>query len=259
MLDRYRKPGGFVQLLALIETCHQPKQEKLLEIIAQEDRRWSETVRSKMLSIDRIYSWDDQALAEIFGTLQDLTVAVALHAATPELKSRVTGFFTHGRIRKIEDLLGTKGPTAAEIAATHMKIVESVRKMESDGFIRFEKIDPSLVISDDIDDDLSHPPVPGETVPLKSVSGATKPAGTASSRVLHSYSPLSEHLAAQNETSGQSTPAYTPNQSSDVNESRLMEIQTLKKRVAEMSKENAVLRHELSIARSKLDQIKKIA
>jgi regulator of replication initiation timing len=38
-----------------------------------------------------------------------------------------------------------------------------------------------------------------------------------------------------------------------------MEIQALKKRVAELSKENAVLRHELSLARNKLDQIKKIA
>ncbi|HVK61194.1 MAG TPA: hypothetical protein VM432_06570, partial [Bdellovibrionales bacterium] len=42
-------------------------------------------------------------------------------------------------------------------------------------------------------------------------------------------------------------------------ETRIVEIQTLKKRVAELSKETAVLRHELSIARGKLDQIKKIA
>jgi len=271
MLDRYRKPGGFVQLLALIETCHQPKQEKLLEIIAQEDARWSETVRSKMLSIDRIYSWNDETLAEIFGTLQDLTVAVALSVATPELKSRITGFFSHGRIRKIEDLLTSKGPTPAEIAATHMKIVESVRKMESDGFLRFEKVDPLLVVGDDIDDVLSHPPIAAETAPLKklaSVGVKTPQPGATSNRVLHAYSHMSEHMAAAQvdamggvSPSAQAQPAqHAPSSGGDHHhESRLMEIQTLKKRVADLSKENATLRHELSIAKSKLDQIKKIA
>jgi hypothetical protein len=267
MLDRYRKPGGFVQLLALIETCHQSKQEKLLEVIAQEDRRWSETVRAKMLSIERIYAWSDETLAEVFGTLQDLTVAVALSVADPTFKARITGFFSHGRIRKIDELVSSKGPTPAEVSATHMKIVEAVRKMGSDGFLRFENIDPNLVINEDIDDYLSHPPLPGENAPLKKATShaqvSTHPQAQSQSptrpRVLHSYSPLSEHVAAQVEPSGNVVVATTQVPSSEPNESRLMEIQNLKKRVADLSKENATLRHELSMAKSKLDQIKKIA
>lgn len=261
MLDRYRKPGGFVQLLALIETCHQTKQEKLLEIIAQEDVRWSDTVRAKMLSIDRIYSWNNETLAEIFGTLQDLTVAVALSAAAPEFKTRVTGFFTNGRIRKIEDLLTSKGPTPAEVAATHMKIVETVRKMGSDGFLRFEKIDPMLVVGDDIDETLSHAPMAGDSSKKATPSKTPQP-GSTSNRLLHAYSHMSEHMAAAqvDAMGGVSPGVQQPAQhGGDSNESRLMELQTLKKRVADLSKENATLRHELSLAKSKLDQIKKIA
>ncbi len=265
MLDRYRKPGGFVQLLALIETCSQTKQEKLLEVISQEDLRWSETVRAKMLSIDRIYAWDDHTLAEVFGTLQDLTVAVALHSAPVDFKKRITGFFSQGRVRKIDDLVGSMGPTPAEVAAIHMKIIESVRKMGSDGVLRFDAIDPKLVITDGIDADLATPPIPGHPAPLKVINRPTAAEPqTGNSRVLHSYSRLVEHVAAKAEpvvdASGKSSSTNPSNQTSvETAESRLMEIQTLKRRVAEMSKENAVLRHELSIVRAKLDQIKKIA
>jgi hypothetical protein len=125
-------------------------------------------------------------------------------------------------------------------------------------------IDPKLVIRDDIDTELSHAPIPGQAPQLKVVSRTTTaPADpqAASTRVLHSYSPLAEHVAARTDTDNESIVASNPSTSSSAQsaESCLMEIQTLKRRVAEMSKENAVLRHELSLVRSKLDQIKKIA
>lgn len=263
MLDRYRKPGGFAQLLALIETCTEAKQIKLLDIIAQEDRRWSETVRAKMLSIDRIYAWQDDVLAEIFGSLQDLTVSVAFHGANDTMKNRIRGFSTHARMRKIEDLKSSNGPTPAEIVATHMKIVECVRKMGSDGFLRFEKIDPTLVIGEAIDDMLSGPAPKLEPVSSRqAVPQSQSPVpGQPQPRVLHSYSPLAEHVAARTESETHA-PAYMPSHAKSdgsANESRLAELHQLKQRVADLSKENATLRHELSIAKSKLDQIKKIA
>jgi hypothetical protein len=74
---------------------------------------------------------------------------------------------------------------------------------------------------------------------------------------------LSEHVGAQVEAGGNmavSTTAQSAvHHSTDSGESRLVELQNLKKRVADLSKENATLRHELSMAKSKLDQIKKIA
>lgn len=236
MLDRYKKPGGFVQLLALVETCGQAKQDKFIEIISKEDSHWAEAIKQKMLSIDRIYSWKDEQLAEIFGTLQDLTVAVALYAADEPLKARINGYFSHGRKRKIDDLFGSNKPSQPEIAATHMKIIESVRKMEQDGFLRFEKFDADLEVSEDIEDHLA------------------KRAAMAPEIVTHAFAGL--------EVDGFEVPrqdSHQPPAQGEVVESRVMEIQALKKRVAELSKETAMLRHELSLAKSKLDQIRKIA
>ena len=242
MIDRYRKTGGFVQLVALVETCPTSKQEKFLDIIRGEDPRWAKAVRSKLLSMERIYSWSDDTLAEIFGTLQDLTVAVALHAAEEPMRQRITSYFTHGRKRKIDDLFGTQMPSQQEIAATHMKIIESVRKMEQDGSIRFENFDPSLVIEDEVEANLAKQPMPHDS--HDSGGSSVDFNGFEVDTGIHRQFEVISTPAASHESS---------------NDSRVMEIQALKKRVAEMSKENAVLRHELSIARSKLDQIKKIA
>jgi flagellar motor switch protein FliG len=234
MLDRYKKPGGFVQLLALVETCGQAKQEKFLEIISKEDSHWADAIKKKMLSIERIYSWPDEQLAEIFGTLQDLTVAVALYAANDSIRNRINGYFSHGRKRKIDDLFGTSKPSAPEIAATHMKIIESVRKMEQDGFLRLEKFDADLEVAEDIEERLAKAAAMAPEIVSLNFGGFDQEPSTESSK----------------------TDAPSSNEGS---ESRIMEIQSLKKRVAELSKESAMLRHELSLARAKLDQIKKIA
>ena len=241
MLDRYRKTGGFVQLVSLVETCPPAKQEKFLEIIRGEDPRWAEAVRNKILTIERIYGWNNDTLNEIFGTLQDLTVAVALHACNEEMRARINGFFSHGRRRKIEDLFSTNQPSAQEIAAMHMKIIESVRKMDIEGTIRFEKFDPPMEIDEDIEDKIAKAP---------------RPEGASTGSNVLNFGSFDVDTSVPDAATGSSA---SPATGAGGDESRIMEIQALKKRVAELSKENAVIRHELSVVKSKLDQIKKIA
>ena len=64
MIDRYRKKGGFVQLLNLIETMGKDKQEKFLKMIGDESPNWSVEIRKRLLSIDKILSWNPSYLAE---------------------------------------------------------------------------------------------------------------------------------------------------------------------------------------------------
>ncbi len=248
MLDRYRKPGGFFQLLSLIETCGPAKQEKFLEIIRAEDARWADAVKTKMLDISRIYSWPDETLAEIVGTLQDLTLAIALHAAPEALKTRINGMLTHGRRRKIDDLHGSNNPSSGELAATHLKIIETVRKMAHDGFIRFEKIDPSLHLDEKTEDALIRPP---SLVPLCSASTTS----ISSSDFKIEYEPSGGNTEAPSVDSNEKG----SEKNSENPAAQTAELSTLRKKVTDLSKEVAVLRHELSIARTKLEQIKKIA
>lgn len=243
MLDRYRRKGGFVQLLMLLETCDPAKQDKFLDIIRMEDSRWADAISSRMLDIPRVYSWNDETLREIVGILHDITLATALHGANEETRIRLLEFLSHGRRRKIEDLYESSRPTSAEIASTHVKILETVRKMASDGHLRFEKLDPSLVIEDEIEEKLAKSAALFDGLSLDEAHGPAALAQQEAVSISHAATPASPHPAANSEHG----------------ESRLMELQALKKRVADLSKENAMLRHELSMLKSKLDQIRKIA
>ena len=240
MLDRYRKSGGFVQLLTLLETCGPTKKENFLKIISGESQRWADTLRSKMLDVNRIYSWNDETFLEILGTLQDLTIAIALIAGDDALRTRVLALLPHGRRRKIEELMSINKPTPGEIATMHMKMIETVRKMANDGSLRFDKFDQALAIEDDIEVKLNKAAMDDVTVI------------TSSSAFSIEYE----------NGEGTNTAITTPDLgsgSTGMSDEAKMEISGLRKKLADAAKENAILRHELNVAKTKLEQIKKIA
>ena len=99
MLSRYRKSGGFVQILQLIETCGKKKQDNFLRMIEEEDPKWAEALQEKMLTMDKILDWDDNTVAEIFSRVQEMTLATAAHGFTPEQYEKVTKMFSHSQKR----------------------------------------------------------------------------------------------------------------------------------------------------------------
>ncbi len=152
MLSRYRKSGGFKQLLMLIETCGKQKQENFLKLIEAEDAKWAEAVKTKMLSIPKILAWDAEVLAEIFSRVQELTLATAMHGFTEEEWKKISSTFSHSQIRKLEDLKSEKEPNPAEITAAYLKILTDVRQLIADGHIRIEKFAPELVVEEGIEE-----------------------------------------------------------------------------------------------------------
>lgn len=154
MIDRYKKKGGFIQLLNLMETCGTQKQEKFLKMIEEEDLSWGEAVKTKMLSVKRIFSWDDNTVAEIIGTLNDMTVSLTIFGVEPEIKEKILKTLNHSRKRKIEEDMAERKPTPAEISTAFVQVLTQVRKMVSDGFLYLEKIDPVLVVNSEFEDQL---------------------------------------------------------------------------------------------------------
>lgn len=154
MLERYKKKGGFLQLLILMETCGPQKQEKFLKMIEDEDSNWAEAVKTKMLSVKKIFSWDDNSIAEITGTLNDMTIAIATFGLDAESKERVLKTLNHSRRRKIEEDIGGRKPDIAEISTAYMHILTHVRKMVSDGFLHLDRIDSTLLVNSEFEDKL---------------------------------------------------------------------------------------------------------
>lgn len=229
MLDRYRKSGGFIQLLNLLETCGQQKQEKFMQMIREEDARWAEALEKKMISIKKVFSWREEALAEIAGQLNDLTLAVALHGLEQGDRDKLMRTFSHLQKHKIEDLSKSKQPTPGEISTIMAKLLTEVRRMITDGKLRMDKVDPELVIDDDIEELLE------------------RQANAAEAEAVEAAIEINMPELAHTGTDANASPATRE------------EILALKKKVATLGQENSVLKVEVTKLKNKIDQIKKLA
>ena len=152
MLDRYKKKSGFSQLLALIETSGKQKQDQFLNLIAQENQAWEKAIRSKMLSAEVIFGWPQENLSEILSRLQPLTLAMALHGNPQEKNDKIMACLPNATRRKIFEMMSEKVPSPAEKSTCLMKVVTEVREFIKQGIVKLEKIDPSLVVAENIED-----------------------------------------------------------------------------------------------------------
>lgn len=151
-LLRYRKPGGFRQLVSLIETFGPQKKEKFLEMIEAESPAWASALRGKMLTVDRIFGWPDEAVERVFKRLPAKSLAYVLDSMKPEQKAKVAGKMSQSEMRRMDDVMSESKPKPEEVASIWVKVVEYARQMLVDGELRLDKLnDPELLIPEDIE------------------------------------------------------------------------------------------------------------
>lgn len=224
MLDRYKKKGGFAQLLQLLETSPVAKREQFLGLIAGESPRWEEALRRRILTINRVYSWDPQYLVEIFSRVPPLTLASSLHGNPPEQVESVLSCLPPISKRKIQSMMEEIQPTAAEKSTSIFKLLSEVRGFISQGIIRLEKVDPDFLIPENIEETLN---MSGGSVSKAELESAIK--------------------------------GELKSESSGENPDLQHEVEFLRKKIGHFSSEIAALKNENSILKDKLAQIKKIA
>ena len=226
MLDRYKKKGGFIQLLQLIETSNKQKQEQFLGIVAQESVIWEAEIRRKSLTLEKMLKWNATYLAEIFSRIQTLTLASAFHGAEQDKIDIVFKAITASEQRKFQMTLQEINPNPAEKTTSQMKILTETRAMIAQNIIKLDKVDPDLMIPENIEERLSE-------AGFNSVVSA--PPVSAEKELK-----FDAKADAKSDTSRE-------------------EIEFLKKKVNQLVNENNMLKHELSVFRNKLEQIRKIA
>lgn len=149
MLNRYRKKGGFKQLLKLLESCAPAKQTQLLEVINSEDKAWATLLKKKMLSLEIIFGWKPDVLAEFTHLIPAKTLAYAVKKLGPEALERAITCFPHIKKREVEDMYNAANPSPGEMLAAAGKVIEKVRELTDNGILKFEKIAPELSLEED--------------------------------------------------------------------------------------------------------------
>ncbi len=241
-LDRYKKPGGFRQLLSLIESFAPQKQEKFLNIVDLENPTWGGALRAKMLTIPRILAWPSATLAEIVPKMNVNILGIALHGLKPEEIERFLGGLPGGERRRINSEFETAKPQAHEIAITHVKLIEAVRRMITDGELRLEVVDPGTIITEKVEEALlqSSTFVRGEMDPLELASEAA-----AADKTKELVSEAIKEVTVGSRQVGDGKIAT--------------EMKSLQALILSIQKENKALKGEVKILKDRLEAIRKIA
>ncbi|MBX7231132.1 MAG: hypothetical protein K1X29_03500 [Bdellovibrionales bacterium] len=242
-LDRYKKTGGFLQLLTLIESFAPAKREKFLALIETENQNWSAALRQKLLTPEKIFNWPPHIWAEIVPKVPVNILVIAIHNLQPEQSNRLLSGLPNTECRKIQLEKDMVKPSPNEVITTQQKIVETVRKMVNDGELRLEQFDSSIMIDERFEENLLQ-----------------------TAKTLNA-----EPKSLQMETSLTTEPIVNQEQVRDTvkeqinslknidNKSLVQDLKSMQTLLLNLQKENKQLRSDLKTAKEKLEMIRKIA
>lgn len=148
LLARFKKKDGFENLLKVVENSGSKKRADLLKAIAVEDPNTAVMIRKKLLTIERIWSWEAAHLSELTTRLPDRIIAAALVDQPPEIYQKVAGTLPFNKMRMIESLVPTLQLSPSEKEAIYLQIIQKARELDRDRVISLRRIDPSLDITD---------------------------------------------------------------------------------------------------------------
>lgn len=222
MVDRYKKSGGFVQLVQVIETCNAKKREQFMTIITEESPTWAEAINQKSLSFDRILSWKPEIILEVMASVNMLAFSAALKSLSPEALQIFLNKLSHQDKKKLEVAMAEGTSSPGEISSSILKVISETRNLLINNTIKADKIDQQLVIPDDYEANLEK-------------------GSSAASLVFDVPSALT----------GVAGGAVSSNVGSDIDK--------LQKKLILLSREVQTLKQENLVMKDKLDKIKKIA
>lgn len=146
MLARFRRQeDGFEQLLYLIESSTEAKQQNFLRLIEQEDAGWASLLRSKLLTIERIFRWEESTLRVIVGMMPNRLLIIALKDYGHEYLERVQALMTKSRQEDFFLELGGTDYSEAQRDSARATFLKKVRDLIRAGQIKLEYVDPALV------------------------------------------------------------------------------------------------------------------
>lgn len=149
ILARYRKPGGFRQLLQLIETSQPAKQEKLLEVVEKEDPRWAEMIREKKITPEMVLSWEPDHLVVIFEHMIPRHCACLFKSLDPGKITEYSKLLKEDKYRDLKALIEDETePSESEVVAAGNHLLETVRFLDEEKKIILRYINPILDLSE---------------------------------------------------------------------------------------------------------------
>ncbi len=179
MLARYRKAGGVMELVKLIEDSAEPKRTSLLEMVRKEDADFAKQVEARFMKFENVKNLPEAIQAEIYAMTPAKFVAISLTGESPEyikFVEKCLGKNFNEYKQEKENLLSAP-PAQGQVEAARRKLISELRKLEASGNIRIPYGDsplPSTPVGSATSVGAPVPGTPGES-PSTSTAGVTLP------------------------------------------------------------------------------------
>lgn len=266
LLERYKKSGGFVQLLGLLETCTPQKREKFLSMIREENPSWETALRPRILTVDRIFTWSPVMLTEILTRIPTINIAVLFSSFDDSRRAQMSSILNFNQHKQVKELVESKKFTLSEVNISMEKFLTEARNLINQGIIKLDKVDPEMEVPFDVEEKLNTASV------IKNMNAQSSEDKSEASRItpISVKIPINVSEAKINEAGYNGDdlkmPMAPPSldvllhpQENEPNKEILNELTKLKEKVQVLTQENFMLKHENEVLKDKLERIRKIA
>jgi len=126
--------GGPASVASVLNLIPGALEKELLEGIAQQDHDLCEEIKGLMFVFEDIVKLDDKSIQRVLREVETRTLALALKAASDELKRRIKGVMSQRATNALEEEMEFLGPVRVrDVEAAQAEIVRTVRSLEETG------------------------------------------------------------------------------------------------------------------------------
>jgi flagellar motor switch protein FliG len=144
MKDRMNRHGDVDQILFLLESSTPEQQHDLIQQMQKTDPAKAALIRTKLMTIDRVYSLDEESLGRILEDLDDRTFSLSLCGLDAELRKRALELVNNQKRKNALMLLKSTRTDNPEIQIAHRQIVQKARELENAGKIHLGAVRSTL-------------------------------------------------------------------------------------------------------------------
>jgi flagellar motor switch protein FliG len=134
-----RSPEGFRKLVELLETTPIARRQKMIDVGMEEDAEYTKKALEYVMDFQDILNLPDMELAEVCAKAPPRMLAYAISQSTADIKERFLRCSKPKVGSEIRDYMEVK-IGLREIGGAQLKVVESARELERNGFVRTKKI-----------------------------------------------------------------------------------------------------------------------
>ncbi|WP_291162515.1 flagellar motor switch protein FliG [Gemmatimonas sp. UBA7669] len=128
--------GGPAAVAAVLNLVSSSLEKEVLDLVAEKDPHLSDQIKNLMFVFEDLTSLDDKSLQRLLREVDVKQLALALKAASPELKQKIMATMSQRAVAGLKEEMEFLGPVKMrDVEAAQTDIVSKVRALEETGEI----------------------------------------------------------------------------------------------------------------------------